>query len=125
MSDNEKRSIPRFISTKAAGSRRSYRVRQASPRRQKIWTPKAGLGIVHGTFREVPPALVKLRESDLYMKWIPQCICRVRLDREIEKQIQKQGLQDDDLIDTWTAFYEEVAYAGAFPYEDGLGADDV
>ena len=68
---------------------------------------------------------MKLRKSVLYMEFIPESVDRDQLNREIEIEIQEQGMEDDDLVDTWTYFYEEAAYEDLFHFEEGLGADDV
>ena len=87
-------------------------------------TPKAREGIVSGTDLPIPLALVRLRQSTLYQKLIPASICREELDREIEKQIVEEGLEDEDLVETWTMFYEDALYSKVLS-DEGFGADDV
>ena len=79
--------------------------------------------MVSGTSRTIPPELAKLRRSTLDL--IPSSICREQLNREIKMQIKEEGLEEEDLVETWSYFYEEAAFAEAFPYDEGFGADDV
>mmetsp|Transcript_26626 Transcript_26626/g.38165 ORF Transcript_26626/g.38165 Transcript_26626/m.38165 type:complete len:130 (+) Transcript_26626:414-803(+) len=67
-------------------------------------TRKAREGIVSGTTRVIPPELLGLRQSFFYLKMIPQSICREELNREIEEQIIDKGLEEEDLVETWTQF---------------------
>ena len=55
---------------------------------------------------------------------IPSSICQEELNREIERRIIDEGLEDEDLVETWTRFYEEATYS-AFANDEGFGADDV
>jgi len=54
------------------------------------------------------------------LKFLPESVDRDQLNREIEIEIQEQGMEDDDLGDTWTYFYEEAAYGDVFRFEEGF-----
>ena len=56
---------------------------------------------------------------------IPQSICLEELNRGIEEQIIDEGLEDEDLVEIWTQFYEEAAYHAVVESDEGFGADDV
>jgi hypothetical protein len=83
-------------------------------------TPKAREGIVSGTDRPVPPALVRLRRSPLYTE-LPSSICREELDRCIEEQIVEDDMEDEYLVEVWTSYYEDVWLSLGFPCNDGFG----
>ena len=53
----------------------------------------------------IPPELVKLRKSSLVMA-LPSSISRYGLNHWIEKQIMKDGMGDEDLVETWTSYYD-------------------
>ena len=73
----------------------------------------------------VPPELARLRRKSLY-KDLSMFICLAELDRSIEEQIIAEGEEDEDLVETWTYYYEEFLYREACPYhEEGFGADDM
>ena len=133
-SDEEKRSVrktPGNIQNthgidEVAGTKRKHRAQPSvSGSRRAQRTRKAGEGIVTSTNRTIPPELAKIRQSFLYLKMIPQSICREELNREIEDQIVEDGLEDEDLVETWTFFYEEAAYDAVVASDEGFGADDV
>ena len=86
-------------------------------------TRKASEGIVTGSSRTIPPELARLRRTSLYLD-LPSSICREQLNQSIEKQIVEDGLEDEDLVETWSYFYEEAWFAIACPYDEGFGADD-
>ena len=63
--------------------------------------------------------LESLRKTELYMEFIPKSINRDELNAWIAQQIIQEGLEDEDEVDVWTYYYEEVAYADvAIPDED-------
>mmetsp|Transcript_28669 Transcript_28669/g.41053 ORF Transcript_28669/g.41053 Transcript_28669/m.41053 type:complete len:151 (+) Transcript_28669:416-868(+) len=98
----------------------------ASGSRKARKTPKAKEGIVSGTDRSIPPQLAKLRRSTLYLEDIPRKIDRDELNQWIERQIVEDGLEEEDLVETWHYFYEEASFLDAFPYDDeGFRSDDV
>ena len=83
-------------------------------------TPKAREGIVSGTDRPVPPALMRLRRSPLYTE-LPSSICREELDRCIEEQIVEDDMEDEYLVEVWTSYYEDVWLSLGFPCNVGFG----
>lgn len=87
-------------------------------------THKAKEGIVTGSHHTIPPELARLRQSSLYTG-LPSSICWDQLDRSIEDQIVEDGMEDEDLVETWTFYYEEIWLTLACPYDEGFGADDV
>jgi hypothetical protein len=103
-----------MLQTLASGSKKAHK------------TPKAKEGIVSGTDRPIPSQLAKLRRSTLYLEDIPQRIDRDELNQWIERQIVDDGLEEEDLVETWHYFYEEASFLDAFPYDDeGFRSDDV
>ena len=42
----------------------------------------------------------------------------------IEYQIRELGWEDEDEVEVWSYFYQEVAYADAFSYQDNFESDD-
>ena len=51
----------------------------------------------------------------------PSSVCQEALNQEIEMQNKKEeGLEDDNLIETWFYFYEEASLAAEFPYNEGF-----
>jgi len=88
-------------------------------------SPKAGDGISTGPGFVVPPELARLRRKSLY-KDLAMFICLEELDRSIEEQIIVEGEEGDDLVETWTKYYEDFLEQRACGYHDeGFGADDV
>jgi len=88
-------------------------------------TPRAGDGISTGPGFVVPPELARLRRKSLY-KDLAMFVNLEELDRSIEEQIIAEGEENDDLVETWTNYYEEFLEQQACGYHDeGFGADDV
>ena len=53
-------------------------------------------------------------------------MCGEELNRSIEEQIIEEGLEDEELVETWSYFYEEALDHMARPYhKEGFGEDDV
>jgi len=74
---------------------------------------------------DTPPDLGSLQKTKLYLEWIPKSIDRDELNLWIEYQIRELGWEDDDEVEVWSYFYEEVAYANTpFPHEDSYDSDD-
>ena len=88
-------------------------------------TPRAGDGISTGPGFVVPPELARLRRKSLY-KDLAMFVCLEELDGSIEEQIIAEGEEDDDLVETWTNYYEGFFEQRACGYHDeGFGAYDV
>ena len=73
---------------------------------------------------DTPPDLASLRKTELYLEWIPKSIDRDELNLWIEYQIRELGWEDEDEVEVWSYFYEEVAFADAFSYQDNFESDD-
>ena len=103
-------------SNKGSSKRQSKKARR---------TPKAGEGISTRPGFVVPPELARLHCKSLYRD-LAMFTCLEELDRSIEEEIIAEGEEDEDLVETWSYYYEEFLYSMACPYhEEGLGEDDV
>jgi hypothetical protein len=73
------------------------------------------------TWRETKwaPDLECLRKTALYLEYIPRSINRDELNAWIARQIIQEGFQNEDEVDVWTYYYEEVAFGNvSIPDED-------
>ena len=64
-----------------------------------------------------PIDLAALRKTDLYLD-LPKEIDKDELNLWIAEQIKKNGQEEDDEVDTWTGYYEDVEYFQAVRYKD-------
>ena len=61
--------------------------------------------------------LKSLQKTELYLEFIPKTINRDALNAWIARQIIEEGLEEEEEVDVWTYFYEEVAF-GDVPIPD-------